>query len=324
MNTQLRESDARILSPAKRIYASIAPFTFTAYSNAHEEHPERNEDTILVDRRRGLAAIFDGVGGVAGGDVASQLAARVVRRAWKRALQQQQPDHNASLLMLHGELDIQAFLHQLLDEAQSALSDEGERRAKATPATDGNVSYPETTAVVAALCQRPDQPEKKGYVMGYAHIGDSRIYLLRMDESLQRLTLDDGYSAKKIRHHTISEEDALRIDQTTRAEQLTETEREIFDKRYGITQSLGHLNPKQTSITIHVAQTMVYPGDRVLLCSDGIHDNLTDAEIEAIVRGRARTTVAHYLIQSALERSRETHIRAKKDDISAVVITCNL
>ena len=328
MNTRLRAIDTRTLSPAKRRYAGIAPFTFAAYSNAHEEHPERNEDTMLVERRRGLAAVFDGVGGVDGGDDASQLAARVIRRAWKRALQQQQPDRNASLLMLRGDLDIQALLHQLLDEAQSALSDEGERRAKAASITDGNVSYPETTAVVAALCQCPDQsdwqPEKKGYIMGYAHIGDSRIYLLRPGESLQRLTLDDGYSTKKIHDHTISEEDALRIDQTTRAEQLTETEREIFDKRYGITQSLGHLNPKQTSITIHTAQTMIFPGDRVLLCSDGIHDNLTDAEIEAIIRGRARTTVARHLVQHALERSRETNLRAKKDDMSAIVITCNL
>lgn len=328
MNMQLRETDARTLSPAKRRYSGIAPFTGADYSNAHEEHPERNEDTILVDRRRGLAAVFDGVGGEDAGDVASQLAARVIRRAWKRIVQQQHPDHNASLLMFRDDLDIQALLHQILDEAQTAISDEGERRAKAASVPDEHISYPETTAVVAVLCQPSDQsdqiPDKKGYIMGYAHVGDSRIYLLRPGEPIQRLTCDDGYFTLKNKDHTISEEDALRIDQTIYAEQLSEAEREIFDKRNGITQSLGHFTLRSPSLTIHTAQTMIFPGNRVLLCSDGIHDNLTDAEIETIVRGGARTTVSRHLVQRALERSRETHIRAKKDDMSAVVITCNL
>jgi PPM family protein phosphatase len=319
-NIQLNKISFRTSPSARSTSSSGSPFTFAAHSNAHEEHPARNEDTILVDRRRGLAAVFDGVGGEDAGDVASQLGARVICRAWKRIVQQQYPNHNAALLMLRDDLDIQMLLHQLLDEAQSAISDEGERRAKAAPTPQEKISYPETTVVVSAFCQCPD---KKGYIMGFAHVGDSRIYLLRPSEPLQSLTRDDGYFTLKIKDHTISEEDALRIDQTTHADALSETEREIFDKRNGITQSLGHLNPKQTSITIHTTQTMIFPGDRVLLCSDGIHDNLTDAEIEAIVRGRARTTVARYLVQRALDRSREECLRAKKDDMSAVVITCN-
>jgi serine/threonine protein phosphatase PrpC len=320
MNTRLKETDSCTSSPVRRA-SGISPFTIATCSNAHEEHPERNEDTILVDRRRGLAAVFDGVGGEDAGEVASQLGARVIRRAWKRIVQQQQPDHNAALLWLHDTLDIQALMHQLLDEAQSAISDEGERRVKAIATPQEHISYPETTVVVSAICQSPDE---KGYIMGYAHVGDSRIYLLRPGEPIQRLTRDDGYFTLKIKDQTISEEDAVRIDQTTHAEQLPETEREIFDKRNGITQSLGHFKPKRTSIAIHTAQTMIYAGDRVLLCSDGIHDNLTDAEIETIVRGWARTAVARHLIQRALERSHETHLRAKKDDMSAVIITCNV
>jgi protein phosphatase len=140
---------------------------------------------------------------------------------------------------------------------------------------------------------------------------------------MQRLTRDDGYFMSKIQDHTISEEDALRIDQATNTDQLSESEREIFAKRNGITQSLGHFTPKSPALTIHTAQTVISPGDRVLLCSDGIHDNLTDAEIEEIVRGRARTTVARHLVQHAIERSQEECLRAKKDDMSAIVITCN-
>jgi hypothetical protein len=39
------------------------PFTFTKYSVASDRHVERNEDSVVVDQRRGLAAVFDGVVG---------------------------------------------------------------------------------------------------------------------------------------------------------------------------------------------------------------------------------------------------------------------
>ena len=159
--------------------------------------------------------------------------------------------------------------------------------------------------------------------MGVAHVGDSRIYLLRPGQSLQRLTRDDGYFTLKIQDQTINEEDALRIDQVTQKDQLTETELEIFNKRNGISQCLGHLTSKNPALDIHTAQMPVTPGDRILLCSDGIHDNLTDAEIETILRSGARTVVARHLVQRAIDRSRETCLRAKKDDMSAIVITCN-
>ena len=46
----------------------ITPLVYAHYTEAHEQHPERNEDCILVDRQRGLAAVFDGVGGSDGGE----------------------------------------------------------------------------------------------------------------------------------------------------------------------------------------------------------------------------------------------------------------
>src|SRR5712692_8385001 len=107
-----------------------APLTFAFCTEAHEQHPERNEDTILVDRQRGLAAVFDGVGGAKAGEVASQLGARTIRRAWKRFVEQQQPGDSSNLLMLNNELDIQIILHELVQEVQETISAEGERRVK--------------------------------------------------------------------------------------------------------------------------------------------------------------------------------------------------
>ena len=324
------------------IAGKVAPLTFARDTKAHEGHPERNEDTLLVDGQRGLAAVFDGVGGSEGGEVASRLGARVIRRAWKRFLQQRQPEHDLQLLMLNDDLSIESILCDLLQEAQDVINAEGERRAKwakkarttltkeetANPETkaageeqeEQKDSYPETTVAAVLLCR---QAEVDGYILGVAHVGDSRVYLLRAGQPLQRLTRDDGYFTLRIEDHTINEEGAVRIDQATEADQLTRIEREIFNKRNGITQSLGHrAHKKNPTLTIHTTQTNVMPGDRILLCSDGIHDNLTDSEIEAILQHEARTTAARHLVQNAINRSHEECLRAKKDDMSAIVITC--
>ena len=241
----IQTSKTTTLSTIRNASQKTSPFTFARWSNPHEGHPERNEDTILIDRRRGLAAVFDGVGGADAGDIASRLGASVTRGAWKRILQRLQPDNSTDFLMFDELTDIEALLEEALLEAQQALCNEGERRARKKAMDGEEVLYLETTVVACAFCR---QAGGKGYVMGYAHAGDSRIYLLRPGQSLQRLTQDDGYFALKIKDETITEEDALRIDQATHADQLSETEREIFDKRNGISQSLGHLTPKNPTL----------------------------------------------------------------------------
>jgi protein phosphatase len=94
-----------------------------------------------------------------------------------------------------------------------------------------------------------------------------------------------------------------------------------FRLRGGITQALG--GPIQP--IIHTDQISISPGDRVLLCTDGIHDNLTDVEIAEILRSEARTTIARLLVERSIERShqdRHATIRSKPDDMSAIVMTC--
>ena len=248
----------------------MPPFTFVFESRAHEQHAKQNEDTVLLDQRQGLAAIFDGMGSRKGADVLGQIAspraALVVHQGWERLLQQVQGTHGAQLPC--DRLDLLAALRQLIQEA---------------------------------------------------HVGDSRIYLLREHESLVRLTRDDGLLATLIQSQTISEMDALRIDQATDASQLSETGLVFFNKRYGVTQMLGDEQPP----TIHVQQTPLLPGDRILLCSDGIHDNLLDQEIEELLRNSASEAVARLLVESAVLRSHQdstTTIRAKLDDVSALVI----
>lgn len=291
--------------------SELTPFTFARHTAACERHPDRNEDYIITDEQSGLAAVFDGVGGSAAGEVASQTAARSARKSWKRLLQQAQKGRRVqSFLEECSEADLCSILEQLIFDADEEVRTEGALRAGTNDLA--------TTVTIAAMCR---QPNLKGYTMVFAHVGDSRIYLLQAKEPLKRLTSDDGLLAKLVENQVINNSDALRIDQAMRADQLSDTEYSYFRLRGGITQALGGPQPP----TIHLSQVAIHPGDRILLCTDGIHDNLVDEEIEDILKFGARTTVARLLVESSIRRSHEERnitVRAKPDDMSALVMTC--
>ena len=291
--------------------AKLTSFTFASHTVACERHPDRNEDSIITDERRGLAAVFDGVGGSAAGEVASRIAAHTTHEIWKQILQTGQKGRKVhSILEDCNAVDLCAELERIILEADEKVRTDGKQRA----GTDDLA----TTVAIAALCRNPDQ---KSYTLVYAHVGDSRIYLLPYGGTLKRLTSDDGLLAKLVENQVVNEAAALHIDQAMRADELTEMEFSYFRLRGGITQALG--GPIQPMI--HTSQISISPGDRVLLCTDGIHDNLTDVEIEEILRSEARNTISRLLVERSIERShqdRHITIRSKPDDMSAIVMTC--
>lgn len=312
-----KQNAATVPTTSVKQHSDLPPFTFAKYTVTSELHPGGNEDYILADQGRGLAAVFDGVGGSVAGGVAAQLAAKAMRRGWKRFLQQQQATLAPTLLVDYPVADLRSLLQQLLMDAQEQIRAECMRRVEVEKI---NAKECPATTVVAAVFSR--QNAAPAYTMAYASVGDSRIYLLREQEPLKRLTVDDGWLAKKVCENVISEADALRIDQATHRDELTDEEWSHFEKRNGITQALGDSQLPD----IHMGDIVIYPNDRILLCSDGIHDNLTDQEIETMMRNGKRTTLAKSLVQQALDRSHQASngsIRAKADDMSALVITCN-
>ena len=103
-------------------------------------------------------------------------------------------------------------------------------------------------------------------VLVVAHVGDSRAYLLR-GASLMRITVD----------HTLVQE---LVDSGT----LTPEEARVHPKRHILTRALGV--PEFMSaecFTIALSR-----GDRIMLCTDGLHGAADDEEIRSILR-RERT-----------------------------------
>ncbi|HJV04881.1 MAG TPA: Stp1/IreP family PP2C-type Ser/Thr phosphatase, partial [Actinomycetota bacterium] len=94
-----------------------------------------------------------------------------------------------------------------------------------------------------------------------AHVGDSRAYLLR-DGSLEQLTED----------HTV-------VESLVREGRLTRQEAEIHPQRSILTRALG----VDGEIEVDERSEEVSPGDRILLCSDGLTGMVPEPEIQRIL-----------------------------------------
>lgn len=131
-------------------------------------------------------------------------------------------------------------------------------------------------AVVAAnraiLDQVRGHPQQRGmgttctaaivlpHLLTVAQVGDSRAYLLRQGK-LWSLTKDQSLATQL-------------LDQGV----LTAAQVETFPYRHVLVQALG----SQTVQPV-IQQYQLLPGDRVLLCSDGLHGLISDADIEKIL-----------------------------------------
>lgn len=140
------------------------------------------------------------------------------------------------------------------------------------------------TTVVAALFL--------GNRVHVAHVGDSRLYRFREDQ-LGRLTVDHSLQEELVARGMFSAEEVKRLG-----------------KSNVVTRALG----VDAAVDVSLGEHDVRGGDLFLLCSDGLHDSLSEEDILANLRrfmpDLPRLTRA--LIQAA-------NARGGKDNISVIV-----
>ena len=144
-----------------------------------------------------------------------------------------------------------------------------------------------TTAVVVVF-RRPQDEQP-----WCAHVGDSRLYRLR-GPKIQQITEDHTWIARAVR------EGELTLDQSRN-----------HPWRHVLSQCLG----REDMHRIDVQAIEVQPGDRLLLCSDGLTEELPDTIIAAHLKSiRAVEAAAQALINSAKKHG-------GRDNITVVVVT---
>ena len=194
-----------------------------------------------------LLVIADGMGGHAGGDVASSLAV-------------------GELSVLDGESHGSDDAAEHLGAALEAANEQLRRRVDDEPELAGM-----GTTVTAIL--------RAGSRLVLAHIGDSRGYLLR-DGQLTQLTRDHSYVQSLIDEGRISVDEAERHPQ-----------------RSVIMRVLTGREEDSADVSVREAR----PGDRFLLCSDGLsgvvsHDTLA----ETLAAGEGPDVTCERLVELAL------------------------
>lgn len=112
------------------------------------------------------------------------------------------------------------------------------------------------------------------------HVGDSRAYLVR-GEHIEQITQDHSVTAELVRNGTLTEEEAR-----------------THPHRHVLTRALGGDGP----VEVDVMSLALRPGDRLVLCTDGLTGSLESDEIGRVVRASATPrAAAEALVQRACE-----------------------
>lgn len=158
-------------------------------------------------------------------------------------------------------------------------------------------SYEECAGMGATLSLTWFTPEW----MYFAHLGDSRVYYLPHDGALTQVTHDHSH-----------------VGWLRRQGQINEREARTHPRRNALQQALG---AGHQFIDPHIGAVAHRPGDRFLLCSDGLIDGLWDRRIEEILRSPAAPddsrSLAHRLVDESVQSSGRDNTTAVTVDLVA-------
>jgi serine/threonine protein phosphatase PrpC len=205
---------------------------------------DHNEDNFLIDKKLQLFVVADGMGGHAAGEIASSVAVHEVRDTLHA---------NRDLVEKFNQGDPEVATHEILQILEHAVqqacgaihkraSEEHEKRGMGT------------TCSVLLLGGPPEN--LRGFI---AHVGDSRIYLVRQKHTHQ-LTEDHSLMNELVRRGKIKKED---IDSSP-----------YKQYKNAVTRAVGVYE----SVEVDTFDFDVLPGDNFLCCSDGLYAYLENDE----------------------------------------------
>ena len=208
---------------------------------------ERNEDFCIAQRLADDAVLFvvcDGMGGEAGGEIASKLAAESFLEEVK--YQSESRIEGGKLCFCEPETEIP----MMLDSALANANFEVWQKAQDEPSLRGMG----TTLVAALVFTSPLR-------VFTVNIGDSRAYKMNETDA-KRLTKDHSYVQQ-----------LLDMGEITQKEAATHKNRNIITRAVGIS----------ICAQGDIKEAEVESGDLLLLCTDGLYGMLSDDEMHGVL-----------------------------------------
>ncbi len=260
----------------------------------------------LKDKK--VFGVLDGIsgGGEGGGTgvLASRLAsARITERmaAMPQGLSVEQTKAFLLQSMQEADKDVKRYR----DAADASTRDSARKK---------ELKQMGTTADVVALVDNPDGSQEA--VIG--HVGDSRVYLYdEKTKKLQSLTVDENVVGYMMRIGQISREEYDQVMNTENIDDLPDKLKNLGANLPGI----GGVRRAKNMIfnalgtggvtAENVFSVKVEAGQKLMITSDGIHDNLTDAQLEQLL---AEGKTMEDITRLASESGR------KPDDVTGTLI----
>ncbi len=224
-----------------------------------------NQDSVtfsVLDDQALLAVIADGLGGYAQSEVASALAASLVRAHIEQSLRPRAPSLEA--------------LKRAVQAANLALWQHAIEHEQ-----------PMKTTLTALICTP--------YEAFLAHVGDCRLYLLRSGEA-RLLTRDHSWAGE-----TAGWRSLLRATLPVSGGHT----------RHSLTRVLGD----QPIVRVDTIRLAAQPGDRFILCSDGVWSGLAPGRLIELAGEQEDDDVL------ARRLAREAQAGGSSDDVSAIVVS---
>ncbi|NET30015.1 protein phosphatase 2C domain-containing protein [Okeania sp. SIO1I7] len=214
-----------------------------------------------------LAALADGMGGMAQGEVASSLAVKSVM-------------HGLSEEVGNTRNSREQWLISLVEQANAVVSE--------------TVQNGGTTLSLVLL---------ESTKMSIAHVGDSRIYLVR-DREIRQLSEDHSLVALLVASGQISE-----------AESREHPDRNV------LTKSLGSKKRLSQGYVQTVTDIELQDGDVILLCSDGVWDLVSDQELMELFMPIMPPTVLQTAVNQAIKKVLK---RGAPDNATLLALRCHI
>lgn len=230
---------------------------------------ENNQDSIAIEKKLGIYLVADGMGGRAGGEIASRLAVSSIIEEISEKLTS----------LYDGDI---AFKKTTLAQTVNAASLRIYERSLELPQFRGMG----TTTTLLWLPAGQNNDAKYGNYGLVAHVGDSRCYLLRAG-LLYQITEDHSLVNEQIKAGVLKKNDPL-------ASQI----------RNVITRCVGYQEEEE----VDTFAFELLKGDKFLLCSDGLTNKVRDIEIAQALSALTPELAPTHLIAMANERGGEDNI----------------